>query len=234
VPGLQGPDDAQLLGGVHAGVHPHLLHEGGKGGLGQRGQLRAGQHQVLGRGDDAQLLGNGLGGERVVAGNHDGDDAGRLAFGHGLPDFGTGRINQAGKTEKGQARFHRGGRHVGGQGGQHLGRVGQHPVALRGQGIDALPQFGHTGLLAGVELLEQGPGGPFGQAQHPGPGPVQGAHALALRIKGQLGQARKLRFQRGTGVVLRGRVLSQRHFGGIAQPVAGGIGGGIGVEGHGG
>ena len=104
--------------------------------------------------DDAQLLGNGLGGERVVAGNHDGDDAGRLAFGHGLPDFGAGRVNQAGKTEEGQARFHRGGRHVGGQGGQHLGRVGQHPVALRGQDINAPPQLEHAGLLAGAGLLE--------------------------------------------------------------------------------
>ena len=48
VPGLQRTNDAQLLSGVYAGVHPHPFHHGGKGGLVELGQLRPGQYQFVG------------------------------------------------------------------------------------------------------------------------------------------------------------------------------------------
>ena len=154
VPGLQRLHDAQLLGRVDAGVYPHVFHHGREGRLVELSQLLAGQHQVLGRGDDAQAFGHGLGRERVVAGYHDGRDAGGFAFGHGLPGLGAGRVQQAGEADETQAGFDGGGRHVGGHRGQQLGGVAQHAVALAGQRVHALPQVGHIGLLAGVELLK--------------------------------------------------------------------------------
>ena len=106
-------------------------------------------------------------------------------------------------------------------------------MALAGQRVHALPQVGNIGLLAGVELLEQGTHGSFGDDQHALVGLVQGAHAFALRVEGQLGEARKPGFERRPAVLLFGGVAGQRHLGGIAQPLAFVVLGGVGVQGHG-
>ena len=233
VAGLQSADDAQLLGGVDAGVHPHALHQLLKRGLVELSQLLAGQHQVLGRGNNAQAFGYGLGRELVVAGNHHGRDAGGFALGHGLPGFGAGRVYQAGEADEAQAGFDGGGRHVGGHRGQQLGGVAQHPVALAGQLVHAPLQVGNIGLLAGIELLKQRAYGSFGEAQDSLVGLVQGTHALALRVEGQLGKTRKPGFEGCPAVPLFGGVPHQGHLRGVAHPLAFVVLRNVVVQGHG-
>ena len=90
----------------------------------------------------------------MVAGYHHGDDTGGLALGHGLPGFLAGRVNEPGKADEAQVSFDGGRCDFGGQLGQQLRRVAQHPKALGGQLIHAPPQFRDFGLLAGIELVE--------------------------------------------------------------------------------
>ena len=64
----------------------------------------------VGARDDADLARDGLGGQAVVAGDHDDADAGGVALGDGAGDLGARRVLHGLEAEQGQARLHR--RHV--------------------------------------------------------------------------------------------------------------------------
>ena len=232
VPGLQRADDTQLLGGVDPGVDAHLFDDCRKRRLVELGQLRAGQHQFPINRQDAQLLGNGLGGQLVVAGNHHRNNACGLALGHGLLGFVTGWVYKAGQADKGQARFDSAGVDGGGHFGQQLTSVAQHPIALLGHGLDALLQVGHIAFLTVFKLVNKHIYRAFGEAQHALAGLMQRGHALTLRIERQFGDARKPGFKGRPFVRFIGGVPRQRHLGRVAKPLAVGAEGGVGIQGH--
>ena len=59
-------------------------------------------HVQLTFGDDADALGDGLGGDGVVAGDHDDLDAGRAALGDGVGHGGTRRVNHRHQADEAQ------------------------------------------------------------------------------------------------------------------------------------
>src|SRR4029434_5939091 len=80
--GLPGAYDAELVLGRDARVHGHAGHPPRQLVLGRPLELRT-DHDLLARLQDAQLPRDGARGVRVVAGDHDGPDAGTRAPRHG-------------------------------------------------------------------------------------------------------------------------------------------------------
>src|SRR5699024_3289287 len=111
--GLPGGDDAHLVLRLHTGVNAVLLDGLADLAVGDFVQLSAGDG-LAGVGDDAQLLGNGHGGVLVVAGDHDGADAGLAALLDGGLDLGTDRVNHAGQAQEAQILLQIGGVVAGG------------------------------------------------------------------------------------------------------------------------
>ena len=60
-------------------------------------------HGFLALGDDADRLGNGLGGDGMVAGDHDNLDTSRTALGDGVGDGSAGRVNHGHEADKAEA-----------------------------------------------------------------------------------------------------------------------------------
>ena len=75
----------------------------------------------------------------MVAGDHDGDDAGGLAGGNRFGRLGARRIDQAGQADEGQAAFQRGRIERVRQARQPFQRETQHTQALRGQLLGFVP-----------------------------------------------------------------------------------------------
>ena len=92
---LQRGHNLELVLRGHTGVDGDL-----GGGLvellvgGQRVQLVAGQRLAV-LGDNAEVGGDAGGGQRVVAGDHDGADAGAAGLGHGVAHLGARRVDDA-------------------------------------------------------------------------------------------------------------------------------------------
>ena len=172
------------------------------------------------------------GSELVVAGNHDRNNAGGLILGYGLGSFGAGRVDEAGETDAGQVCFEGGRVYSFGHRGQQLSGVGQHAEDLRGLRVGAFFEVGQLAFLVGGELRKQHAGRPFSEHEYAVLGLGKGRHAPALGIEGQFGQARKLGFERGARIVFSGGVAGHGYLGRVAQPVAVGALGGVGVEGH--
>merc|ERR1719394_1383936 len=54
-------------------------------------------------GDDSDVLGDGLGGDGMISGDHDDLDTGGAAFGHGVRDRGSGRIDHGHEANESEA-----------------------------------------------------------------------------------------------------------------------------------
>jgi hypothetical protein len=111
---LERLDQPQLLLGGDPREHHGVVDHGGQVPVRQPAQFLAGQraHRLAGRtflfpgSAQADLLGDGPGGEHMIARDHLHLDAGRLAFLHGLNRLGSGRIELALEAEKGEFAGH--------------------------------------------------------------------------------------------------------------------------------
>ena len=102
---LQGLNDPQLIRGRDPGEDRGGPHRGVQVLLGHGIQFVAGEDGVA-RPVNAQLPGDGQGGDLVVPCDHNGPNAGLLTGGHGAGHFLAGRIYHTGDAHKGQIAFH--------------------------------------------------------------------------------------------------------------------------------
>src|SRR5699024_2364816 len=127
---LPGVDDADLMLRGHPGVDRDVLQPLVQIGVAHLVKLHAGEGLVPLQ-EDAQLPGDGGGGDLVVAGDHDGADAALLGVGHGLDGLGPGRVDHGNEADEGEVVLV-----VQGEGPdrvQLLAGEGQHTQALHGQ-----------------------------------------------------------------------------------------------------
>ena len=213
-PVLPGPDDADLMLRRHTGVDRdigdkgsellvgHGLHDSALHGLGVGGQ-------------DADLPGNGGGGDDVVAGDHDGADAGGDTVGYRLLGLLSGGVHHSDETQEVEVLLVLQGDLGGLQGaaakGQHAeALVGEEAVGL----LDLLPLLG-----AEAGAVQHHVHGALGHHHDAAGEPVDGGHELAVGVEGQLAQAGPV----GTDVVLfEAEVLTQTDqsgLGGVADLV---------------
>ena len=190
-------------------------------------QLHAG-HRLVPVPEDAELPGDGGGGHLVIAGNHDGADAAPLGVGHGLDGLGPGRVDHGDEANEGKAVLILQGE--GAHGVQLLIGESQHPQALHGQlhvdpGQLLPPLGGHLHLpLPGEQVggaVQQHVDGSFGEeGRHP-INVVEGAHQLAVGVKGQLAQTGVLG---AVALLVHAELFAQHHQGHL-----GGLSGGGGA-----
>ena len=227
--------------GLDAGVDAVLLDGLADLAVGDLIQLGAGDG-LAGVGDDAQLLGDGHGGVLVVAGDHDGADAGLTAFHDGGLDLGTDRVDHAGQAQEAEILLQIGGLVPGGLfgpvplgGGQHAeGLVGHLLVGLQ----DLFPLgVGHGQNLALFEIagaaLEDFIGGALGVLDIGAARSVDGAHHLAGGIEGRLVHPGLGGGQLTLGKALLGRKVHQGGLGGLALGLTLVVQVGVVAQGHG-
>ena len=203
-PALPGPDDAHLVLGGHPGVDRELLHLPLQHFLGHEVQILSGDGQVS-LPADTQLPGDGHRRQPVVAGNHNGSDAGGEALFHRPPHLRPGRVDHADEPGEGKSLL----QGVGVQGGRRRGQVLEGgPQYPQGPGGHILVGGGDLPAEGGGELrrprrpqrlfapAQQHVGGPLHHHPHSAAGQgVYGGHELALRVKGQLAPAGRLPLQ---------------------------------------
>ena len=98
---LPGPHNADLVLRGHPGVDRDLLQTPVQLIVAHGVQLHAGE-RLIPVPEDAQLPGNGGGGDLVVAGDHNGADTAPLGVGYGLDGLGPGRVNHGDEAHKGE------------------------------------------------------------------------------------------------------------------------------------
>jgi hypothetical protein len=156
--------------------------------LAHRIEHRPGDHARVGAGDDADLARDGLGGQTVVAGDHDDANPGRVAFGDGADDLRTRRILHRLEAEEREPRLHR--RHV-----LRVLAAGDGPLGdgddaqcLAGQPVVCVERFGLVGVGDRTD-------------------PVGGADVRA-QLDGLLGRALHVRDQLAAHVAHNGHALA--------------------------
>ena len=216
-----GPDDAGLVLGLHAGVDADVPQAAGKRGIVHGAQLRAGDGLVA-RAEQTELPGDRLGGVHVVAGDHDGPDAGAAAGTDGVHDLGAHRVDHAREAEKAQVLLERRGRRVARQRVIRAHGRRQHAQGTAGHGVIARRDLGamrvRHGLGAAVDpdpvaQRQQHVGRALGILHDGTAIGVQGAHRLSFAVKRRLGHARILRAQRARRQALRDRPAHERGLG---------------------
>ena len=206
-PLLPGPDDADLVLRGHPGIHAdpgyelpqfliaHGLNDGTLHGLGAGGE-------------DADLLGDGGGGDLVVAGNHDGPDTGGDALTDGRLGLLPGRVHHGDEAQELEVVLIL---QADGGGGQHPLAEGQHPQALLGQ-LLVHPLDLRLLLRREASAAQHHVHGPLGQHGQAVRQLVDCAHQLPVGVKGQLRQtgilAPRLR-------LVEAVALAQAHQGGL-------------------
>ena len=207
---LPGPDDADLVLRGHPGIHAdpgyelpqfliaHGLNNGTLHGLGAGGE-------------DADLLGDGGGGDLVVAGNHDGPDTGGDALTDGRLGLLPGRVHHGDEAQELEVVLIL---QADGGGGQHPLAEGQHPQALLGQ-LLVHPLDLRLLLRREASAAQHHVHGPLGQHGQAVRQLVDCAHQLPVGVKGQLRQtgilAPRLR-------LVEAVALAQAHQGGLCGP----------------
>lgn len=192
---------------------------------------------------DAELVGDGGSGQRVVAGDHDDTDAGGVAVGDGCGHLWAWWVEHRYQAQQGQlvlgflTAF--GQRLPGleaalgdGEHAQPLSRVGVHPLfdaeaALSAQWAGAALGVRDRGA-AGDDVLR----GSLGVHPHAAVAFVQGGHQLEYRVEVELATAVPVAVRRGGAVAEQGCPFQQRCLGGVADRAALGVGLGVGAGRH--
>ena len=138
---LELPDDAKFLFRADPRIDPHRLDHVGKRLVVQSFEFSSGQYAPVVF-QDAQAPGDGLGGARVVAGDHHRRDARRQTVRHRLGSLFPRRVDKGDKAEKRQLSFDcfRFGFHPG-LTFKHTSGHGKDPVTLTGQLIRPRQHF---------------------------------------------------------------------------------------------
>ena len=89
----------QLVLGIDAGEHAHLLDDGVELGIVHGAQFGAG-HEPRARLEDRQFARDRLGGRRMVAGDHHGADVRPLGGDDGVSGLGARRVDHADQAEQ--------------------------------------------------------------------------------------------------------------------------------------
>ena len=181
---LPGPDDADLMLGGHTGVNGDLGNEGTKLLVGH-GLHNGTLHGLGAGGEDTNFTGDGGSGDDVVAGNHDGADAGGDTVGNGLLGFLSGGVHHGDEAQEVELLFV-------GQGDlgafQGAAAKGQHTKALVGEvavgRLDLLPLLG-----AQAGAVQHHVHSALGHHHDAAGEPVDGGHELTVGVEGQLAQA---------------------------------------------
>ena len=192
---------------------------------------------------DTQLLGDGHGGIHMVAGDHDGADAGAAALGNGVPHLGAHRVDHA--AEAGEAelllqvlrlKIHGLFRPV------PLG-AGQHPQGPVGHGLVGGHDLGavlfrHGDGLAVLQIIiafsDNDVGRALGILDAAALAQMYGGHHLAAGVEGGLAAAEEFGLQAG---FIQTQLVGPDHkgcLGGLAGHIAVRVDLRVAAEGHGG
>ena len=196
-PDLPGVYDARLVLRLDTGVDAVEGDDVDELLVGILVQLRA-QGRLCGVGDDAQVLADGHGGVLVVAGDHDGADAGHPAFLDGLVDLRPAGINHAVEADQDHVMLQR----VRGAVLRHRRilpvSARQHAQGLVGVGFVDLPDLVPDGLRHGDDpavlqipgtAVQNDVGSALGVLDEAVFLFVDRGHHLAVRVEGSLGNA---------------------------------------------
>ena len=178
----------------------------------------------------------------MVAGDHNGADAGAPALGNGIFHLGPHRIDHTGQTQEGELPLQVGGRSIRRNAVPNPAGSAQHPQRPACHGLvgrqDLLTaRFGQLHPAA----LQLHPGTPlqhlvrrtFGKLQNLASSLMQGGHHLPAGIKGRLCHPGRVLLHPVFVQSLLGGPSHQGRFRGLAQGLAGGVQLGVRAQGHG-